>query len=694
MAIPEQVLQPSEQVGSAVPKPYTSAAAYGAGLGGALEQAGNVLHQDQVRAMRIEKQRQEESSNAQAGVAAAQLSIDLTAEAQAARDQAPLDGAGHADRVAKEAQVRVDQFLGSIPDPRVRERWSARAAELRGNLIEQEDGWQRGRRIDAIGTNIAAAGRLSDNQLQGNPDPHILDQSLKDVDTTLAGVDAPADVKEKIGREQKASRAENYGTGLIEKDPVAALAVFKSGILDAWLKPDSKRQLIDRAETGIRVAAADARRVASQEISQLHEDVTEFQQRVDRGELPSADETQKLTARAQALGEANLVDDIGYSTGKLKLSRITDKWTSAEWEGHINPLAAKVAQGKASADEQQEYKILTELRPAKEARFKADPDGFAAAGGMAPPQVDIADPQPGGVQARKSWARAFARTGGLIEPPYLSKAQLQAYRDRAAQGPVAQLEVAQELKSTWGTDAAPSIVRQIGGEPKADMTIMLGLNPRMAQVYSRGVEALSKKTLKFDDDKARGVWADYANAVPPDVRPALFDAARNIAAGWMSEQGKTEPTADFPDVFRQAIHRAAGMLGSAGGGSATGGFVNWNGRTAWLPQDMGRDDFQKRMSRASPHDWSSAAVDEAGNPTNALPHHLGPDGKPVPYKVGEALRFGHGTLQTVAPGIYRLVDPAGGAVVDEHGQPWQFDVRRLPSSSFNAALAAHGYVRR
>jgi hypothetical protein len=46
-------------------------------------------------------------------------------------------------------------------------------------------------------------------------------------------------------------------------------------------------------------------------------------------------------------------------------------------------------------------------------------------------------------------------------------------------------------------------VRQIGGEPKGDMLIMLGLNPRMAQVYRQGAEALSKKAVKFNDDAAR-----------------------------------------------------------------------------------------------------------------------------------------------------------------------------------------------
>jgi hypothetical protein len=677
--VPQTGIAMPGEFGPATPAPYRSAESFGAGLGAELEQAGGALHQDQVRAIRIEKSRQQESDNAAAGLAAAQLSVDLTEDAAKAREDAPLDGSGHVAMVTQAADNRINQFLSGIGDERVRQRWSVQAAEMRARLVGDEDGWARGRRIEAVGTNVREAGRLWDNQLQTNPDPHALEDALKAVDTTLEGFDLPADVKDKLGREEKASRAYNYGHGLNEKDPAAGLAAAQSGIFDQWITPEQKKALVNEAQTNVRIADADARRVQAQAVAEVRQAVTEFKQRVDRGELPSDEETGKLVGRAQALGLADVVDDIGYSTGKLKYSRITDKWTSTEWEHNVNSLAAKVGSGKATAEEQQELKILQELRPAKEARFRADPDGFAAAGGMPPPQVDLAHPDAGSIHARKSWARAFAPTAGLIEPPYLSKDQLQVYRDRANQGPVGQLEVATELKQTWG-DAAPSIVRQIGGEAKADMTIMLGLNPRMAQVYQRGVEALSKKAVKFNDDAARQAFAPYMQAVPADLRPALFDAARNIAAGWMSEQGKAEPTADFADVVAKAVHRAGGMLGSWGEGSATGGFANWNGHYAWLPQDMTRRDFQGRISRALPADWSKAAVDAGGSPSSSAPYHLGPDGKRVAYKPDELARFGKGTLQTVAPGIYRLVDPAGGTVVDQDGRPWQFDVRRLPLS--------------
>jgi hypothetical protein len=672
----EEIYRGSGQVSGAAALPEASPAAFGAGIGAEIEHAGGVLHEGELRALRAEKQRREDAANSQAGVDYATLTQDIESDRASLREQAEPDAAGHLEAVRNSAEARTQAFLGSIADPRVRERWAPQAAELRARVLVDEDGWSRGRRVEAIGNNVKEAGRLWDNQLQTSPEPQAFAESLKAVDTTIGGLNIPKDVAEKLAREEKASRASNFLEGLIEKDPAAAKVAIASGSLDQWLDPKDKRRLLDASDSEIRVAAADMRRQQAQAEAQVREDIGEFKQRVDRGELPSDEETKKLAARAQALGLPNLVDDVQYTTGKLKLSRETDKWTLADWAHHVEPLAAKVAGGHASSEEQMTLRVLQELRPAKEARFRSNPDQAASAAGIDVPQVDLANPQPGAIAGRKGWARAFARTAGLLEPPYLTPDQVKVYRDRASQGPVGQLEVASEIRRSWG-DAAPSIVRSIGGEAKADMMVMLGLPDATAQHYTRGVEALQKKLVKFNDDAARSVWRDYAAAVPPDLRGAVFDAARNIAAGWMAEKGFTDPPENFGDVFRQAIHRAGGMLGSAGEGSATGGFINYNGRLAWLPSDMSRSDFQKRLARAGPGAWQGAAVDAQGNPTGAVPHHLGPNGKPAPYSPQELRRFGSGTVQTVAPGVYRLLDPLGHTVVDEHGRPWTFDVRRL-----------------
>jgi hypothetical protein len=128
----------------------------------------------------------------------------------------------------------------------------------------------------------------------------------------------------------------------------------------------------------------------------------------------------------------------------------------------------------------------------------------------------------------------------------------------------------------------------------------------------------------------------------------------------------------------------AGMVGSTNEGSATGGFANWNGHYAWLPPSMSRVDFQRRLSRAGEADWVKAG--------GGAPFYQGSDGKLAKMSDKQIAHFGEYELETVNPGLYRLVGPDGGHVVDEHGRPWQFDIREL--GSFNAQLAAHHYVRR
>lgn len=675
--VPQTGIGIAADVPGATPLPMRSAGAFGAAIGEGIGELGNVLQREQARAKEMAAKRQYEVDASAAGVETAQAQLDISQTVEDIRSRAAPGAAGHVEATAKAVDERFGAVLSGIQNPVLRGQYAANLAQTRARILAEENGWAAGEKVAYQVTNIKRTGDAAANAVLNKPDAATFGEGLQTLATTIGNQGLAAGKAEQLLREQSAELATARAKGLTLADPKQALAWLGGDEASAYLDADKRVALIREAETQLRIADADARRVQAQDEAQLREDVAEFKQAIARGELPSDDTEQGLIKRAQALGLNNLVDDIRYEQGKLKLSRETDKWTPAEWARQVDPLAAKVANGKASGEEQMTLKVLQELRPGKEARFRNNPEQAAAASGLNPPQVDLANPEPGTIAARKSWARAFARSGGLIEPPYLGKDQLQIYRERAAQGPVGQLEVAADLKRTWGMDAAPSIVRSIGGEAKGDMLIMLGLNERMAQVYRRGGDALSKKAVKFDDDKAREAWAKFAPAVPPDVGPALFEAARKIAAGLMVEQGKTEPTADFSKVFEASVQRAAGRAGVVTDWNAPGGLAEHNGRYAWLPQDMSSNDFKRRIARAEPMAWVRAAVDERGNPVQRVPHYIGPDGKRVPYTKRQAARFGTMRLETVAPGIYRLLGSDGGPVVDADGRPWQFDVRRL-----------------
>jgi hypothetical protein len=688
--VPQQGIAAPVDVPAATPLPMRSPSSFGADVGAGLEQLGGQLQQDQVRAKTLGAKRQYEVDASAAGVAAANATLGASEDIDRIREEAAPGAAGHVEAVTKAVDDRFGEVLSSIQNPALRSQFAEDLARTRARLIGDESGWAAGQKVAYQVTNVKETSQTLGNAVLQRPDDGTFNDSLRMLATTIGNQGLSADKSEQLFRDQAQSVAEARAKGLILGDPAQGSGPEKA--LDwlggdqaaTYLPADKRAELISEAETALRVQAADQRRQTALTTEQWRAAVTAATTDVSRGVLLPDDQLQGLIQRGQSLQASdptgqvrNTLDQLQYDEGKLKLSRVTDKWTSAEWDHAINPLAAKVAQGKASEDEQRTLKIYQELRPAKQAQIANDPDSKSSATGIVPPQVDLTAPDPGTVQARKSWAEGFARTYRLVEPPYLNKDQLADYRQRVGQGPVAQFEAAQEIKATWG-DAAPSIVRQIGGAAAPDMKIMLGLNPAIAQRFSRGQDALDKKAVELDDNVARQVFGTYARGLPSDLQTAVFDAARKIAAGWMLEKGFTKAPANFPQVFQAALQYAAGRGGDVNDFNSPGGLAELNGRYAWLPADMSSNDFLRRVARAQPQDWVNAATDAHGNPVKSVPHYIGPDGKPKPYKVGDALRFSKGTLQTLDTGLYHLVDPLGHTVVDERGKPWTFDVRRLP----------------
>jgi hypothetical protein len=116
-------------------------------------------------------------------------------------------------------------------------------------------------------------------------------------------------------------------------------------------------------------------------------------------------------------------------------------------------------------------------------------------------------------------------------------------------------------------------------------------------------------------------------------------------------------------AFRMAVHRALGSTGAGAG--MKGGVHEYNDRPIWLPPNMTREDFDKRLARPSP-----AIVAGAGG---HAPH----------WANGEALRLSQFRQLHLVPadrsGRYYAETANGGRVIDEKGKPWILDVSRIPA---------------
>jgi hypothetical protein len=245
-------------------------------------------------------------------------------------------------------------------------------------------------------------------------------------------------------------------------------------------------------------------------------------------------------------------------------------------------------------------------------------------------------------------------------------------RDRVGQGAAGEIDVAAELRRSFGVATGTAIAKQLDPNNR-NMQLFVGLDPQAAVKVRRGIEALKTNPKLFaggdgDKDRAQEIWNEFTPGIPPELQGPIYEAAKNITAQAGSAAHRASLEGDeFEATFRGAIQTAAGGVGF--GNDRTGGFVNWNGRRAWLPPTMAIPEFQRRLSRAGPQQWKQAG--------GGAPYYMGSNGKLAPLSDDQLKLLGHYELESVSPGVYMPVGSDKRHLVDEHGRPWSFDVRKL-----------------
>jgi hypothetical protein len=641
-----------------------------------LIQAGDTLD----RAIHQHRELERDQQAAEAGSKLAQFSTEMDQAAIDARNNAAPGATGHADSIAKQFDEQSADALGTIRDPRIRAHFAESYAQLKDKIVTREYGWEAGTRVNYMAQNVDDTGTTLANGQATNPDPVGFETSLNTIHTSIGAMQGiPDDLKSKLIKEQERKIAVAWGNSMADKDPATLLHALDKGLLSPYLEPEDIKTLRNGGQIEIRRQAAEQRASDDRAKAQAVEDIGVLGKRITELNDYTVSDTvfDQAAASAKKYGLDGKLIDIANWRDLRDVNRETRTWTPAQWHATINDLEAKG--DKRTPAESLRLKHLSDLAGGAISQFNADPFAAASKAGNAAPELDFSNPDPAAVQKRVSWARAYAQSAGLQNVPYLNNDELKVFSDRVKQGPAGQLEASAQLRQMFGGQVATSIVKQIDPNNK-DLQLMVGLHPRVSELYKRGVEALRDKTVHLgSNDQAEGqadnqaltdIFGAYQDAIPVDMRGAVLNAARNITAGTAAEFGRTNPTGDeLSNAFRSAVQRAGGMVGSAGQGSATGGFVKWYGTYAWLPQDMSRDDFQRRMSRAGKADWIKAAGSE--------PFYMGGDGKRAAMSDAQIRHLPEYRLETVSPGIYRFAGPDGGHVVDKNGQPWQFDIRNL-----------------
>lgn len=645
------------------------AESFGAAAARGIEQAGDTLD----RTIHQLRERDRDTQAADAGVKLAQATADVENAATDARNNAQPGGTGHTENVVNGIDAISSQNLGAIKDPHIRKVFEERYADLRDRVGTREYAWEATQRVGKLVSDVDNQGTQYANTQASSPSVGSYVQSIHDVGATigsLSGVDD--DAKKKITLEQQRKITLGFGNGLVDKDPHSLVGMLDKGTLNEYLKPEDISTLRNAADVEIRRQEAAARQKRSQEEADTREYISVLGKRISAGDYTVSDaEFQKGMTGAKKFGLEGPGFDLADWKDLRDVNKETRDWTPNQWHSEINTLAAKG--DKLTTAESIRLKHLREVGGPAIERFNSDPYAAAANAGNQAPQVDWSNPDPKAVQARVSWADSYARATGLQNAPYLSNDELKVLRDRAGQGGAGQLSVAGDLRQTFGVDVATKIAKQIAPGDKT-MQLYVGLEPQAATMVRRGIDALKDNPKLFaggqgDADKARDIWNEYAPGIPPELQGPVYEAAKNITASAGAAVHRSSLEGDeFEATFRNSIQRAAGQIGT--GDNRTGGFVNWNGVRAWLPSNMGQYEFQHRLSRAAPAAWKQAGA--------GAPYYMAPTGKLTPLS-DEQLKglAGTYTLKSLSPGVYQAIGADQHALVDAHGRPWSFDVRKL-----------------
>ncbi len=649
--------------------PGATAAQFGSAIGDSLIYAGGVVDRIQERA----KARKSDEEAAAAGVDLATFSGEIERVSTDKRAEAAEGAAGHTDGLTVTIDDGINARLGKIKDPAVRKAYEARYAAMRGQILDREYAFERGKSIELQLLNIDRATTTEANNVTINPSPDALELALGNIDTiwdTTKGVDGNKRIQGKA--DDKRAVVVAYGNAMQTADPVLLVRMLDKGTLKEWLKPEDVETLKRGAQVEIRRAEAAQRQALAQAEANAREANSLLLKRAGDGDTSITDaEWSAAEARNRQFNLTGQAWDIGVARDKVLVNRETQDWTPQQYNAAIDELQVKG--DKRTAGENVRLAHLTARRPAVVARFNGDWRGAAAAAGQPVSNIDWDNPNAADGAARLAQWRAFKRASGSTATGPLDNVEVAALRERANAGAAGKIAVVGALRRTFGRDGA-SAVRQLAPDDKT-MPLLFGLPERSAQWYVRGGDALKAAPDMIDKDAAGEIWTEYAAAVPPDMREPMRQAASLIYAGHAGEHNLSE----WDETrYRAAIHRAAGALGVVGdGASRTGGFVNWNAGKVWLPPTITPSDFARKISRAGPVDWINANSSADGTGPGGAPYYETANGR-VRLGDAELARMRDYKIETTPVlGVYRLVGRTGGALVDKNGNPWHFRVDKL-----------------
>lgn len=635
--------------------------AYGAGVGRAISEAGQTLHQSELRDYQIQRRATADSEATDFARRFAEYRLTMDEAVKAQRNGGAPGGAGHVDAIKGAYDKGRDSLFAGITEESVRRQAEQQFTAFGSSLLERESTWAEGARVGKVLDDFTSYRNIGANRVRGLSDQGAYQDEVKLAYSYIDGLNLDPQAKAKLQRETDQTYAVSFFNGAIDRDPVGARAILLSGKFNDVLEPQQIEQLLNGSAVEIRRADAEARTRASAVQQDVNESTDFVVKAIKDGTLADDADLAVLEQRATQAGlppakiyeiqDARVLNTVRREFQNAGPAVIADA---------LRETDAAIAKAGANADPRlvQRHNHLETVLGQRRSEIENDQLGFAAKNGIIGQPIDWSAPAPDAVAERIKAVDVAAKTAG-VQPQYFTKdevASLAGQIGAGKQGALAALDAAR----AFGGARAVAAAKQLAPDDPV-FAHLVTLSPEVAGIALAGREHL--KTFpdanrpKEGDDNYHDLKDAFARqdrqvnaaleSLDPKQRSAVWLTARELLAGYVA-QGFGPLT---PEMRMRAINNA--LWANGRDGQRRGGLATWGDRMFLRPSSMDSNEFTRRVQWTVAHGNGGGPVNVDGSPARlaaAYPVFVRPNVYRFDGKDGRPLRKKDGSVFTVWTG--------------------------------------------
>lgn len=567
--------------GGPAPVVLRSAESFGAGVGRAVEQAGETAHQLQLRSYKLDRQENADSEAADFASKFARVRSDMDVATREARANAAAGGKGHSAAMQKRLDEQREALLGGITEDNVRRSAEAQFTEYGGRFIKAEGDFEEGRRVDKLVTDVGDAVDMGRNRIRiSKGDAAVYAEELEQqVSAIYALGGVGEDVKDGLAREAEQKLSVGFLQGMMDERPAEAKDAIMAGQFNDIFSGEQLDALMNGADVEIRRVEEKAQREAAAQEAAFNKSVRIAKERDEQGLEIDDEALASLEAAAVLLGKEDVALQISGMRANGEFVRVWESATPVRREQRLSVLLEK---DKPTDNDKREIKWLQGPGKALDTADRNDP--FSAVQrkfpNLAPPAVDLSNAA--SVKARMEWQREAS--DAMKDPvPFFSQNELADIRADYRNGEGGQAAVLAQLDAVPATGGARALVAREIAPTDRPFQILAQLAPDFRRMAINGKKVLTAKGgswfVPSKDNRKRpdiiemfdGVNNELAYAMRafPGEAAEIQKVAIQIASGALAGEGGDGDNLNST-IYRKAVRAA---LGGKGG---TGGLGVWN----------------------------------------------------------------------------------------------------------------------